>query len=187
MLSRDFPGRNPVVTTLTVPDALQQVIDAGFPREHGTLATIFVRPATNERRELEEARVTARSGVEGDRWRGRNRRTQITLMNAAVLDCVARGDRARWATAGDQLIVDLDLSEEHLPVGQKLRIGEALVEVTNVPHTGCAKFSSRYGEDVLSFINAPERRHLRLRGCYVRVLVDGVVRVGDRIEKIGDE
>ena len=176
-----------MVTTLTVPDALQQIIDAGFPRDCGELSAIFVRPAKNERRELEEARVTSRSGVEGDRWRGRNRRTQITLMNAAVLDCIARGDRARWAPAGDQLIVDFDLSEEHLPVGQKLRIGGATLEVTNVPHTGCAKFSSRYGEDVLAFINAPERLHLRLRGCYVRVLVDGLVRVGDGIEKSEDE
>ena len=176
-----------MTAVLTVTDALQQIIDTGFPRDRGTLSTIFVRPATNERRELEEARVTARSGVEGDRWRGRNRRTQITLMNAAVLDCIARGDRTRWAPAGDQLIVDFDLSEEHLPVGQKLRIGDAMLEITNVPHTGCAKFSSRYGEDVLAFINAPERRHLRLRGCYVRVLVDGLVRVGDRIEKTGDD
>ena len=58
------------------------------------------------------------------------------------------------------------------------------VEVTEIPHTGCKKFVARYGVDALDYINAKERADLRLRGVYVRVIEDGVVRAGDTIEKI---
>ena len=36
----------------------------------------------------------------------------------------------RWALAGDQLYVDLDLSTANLPPGTQLQIGSALLEVT---------------------------------------------------------
>ena len=105
-------------------------------------------------------------------------------MNVKVLDCVCDGDRSRWELAGDQLIVDLDLSVENLPVGQRLEIGETTVEVTEVPHTGCKKFVARYGAEALDYINAEERANLRLRGVYVMVIEEGVVKAGDTIEKL---
>jgi hypothetical protein len=166
--------------------ALRQVVEAGFRPDHGRLAAIFVRPATDERKELHTAVLSVVEGVCGDRWQGTDPRTQITLMNVSVLDCLARGDRSRWSQAGDQLIVDLDLSEQNLPVGQRLAVGDALVEVTDEPHTGCRKFTERYGGDALAFINARERRHLRLRGCYVKVLKGGAVQTGDAIVKVPD-
>jgi MOSC domain-containing protein YiiM len=169
--------------TPVVIESLQTLLASGFPRHPGRLEAIFVRPATNEREELSEATLTALDGVRGDRWHARDPRTQITLMNARVLDCVARGDRSRWALAGDQLIVDLDLSEQNLPVGQQLLIGDARVEVTDIPHTGCHKFKARFGTEALNFINSPEQAHLRLRGMYVKVVHDGTVRVGDAILK----
>ena len=122
--------------------------------------------------------------VVGDLWKTNDPRTQITLMNAKVLDCVCDGDRSRWELAGDQLIVDMDLSEDNLPVGQRLKIGETTVEVTEIPHTGCKKFVARYGTEALDFINAEERASLRLRGVYVMVIEEGVIKAGDTIEKI---
>jgi MOSC domain-containing protein YiiM len=104
-------------------------------------------------------------------------------MGARVIDLFAGGDRAAWPLAGDQLYVDLDLSLDNLPAGARLAIGEALVKVTEPPHTGCAKFSARFGSEALRLANSPEGRALRLRGLHVRVIEPGVVRAGDTIRK----
>lgn len=177
----------------TVSEQLTALVEAGFPKQQGTLDAIFIRPVTEEREDLEEAELLKSDGVKGDRWRptaskrlpdgSPDPRTQITMMNRRVLDCVS-GGRDRWALAGDQLIVDLDVSEANLPVGQQLRVGDAVVEVTDIPHTGCAKFRRRYGNEALDYINGDGRENLRLRGVYVKVVEEATVRVGDAIEKI---
>jgi hypothetical protein len=169
---------------VVVSDALADLVAAGFTLDQGSLETIFIRPETETREELQEATLSKAEGVVGDRWKTNDPRTQITLMNVKVLDCVCDGDRSRWELAGDQLIVDLDLSVENLPVGQRLEIGETTVEVTEVPHTGCKKFVARYGAEALDYINAEERANLRLRGVYVMVIEEGVVKAGDTIEKL---
>ena len=79
---------------------------------------------------------------------------QLTLMNARVVALVA-GERERWPLAGDQLYVDLDLSADNLPPGTRLAVGSAVIEVTPEPHTGCAKFSARFGSEALRFVNSP--------------------------------
>ncbi len=162
------------------------------PRDNGTLAMVVRRPAENEREVPEQAELHPDHGVVGDSWRQRrSRRTddgsphphmQLNLMNARVIDLVA-GDRTRWALAGDQLYVDLDLSESTLPAWTRLAIGTAVIEVTDQPHTGCAKFTRRFGLDAHRFVNAPEHRQLHLRGVNARVVRAGVVRVGDTISK----
>ena len=100
-------------------------------------------------------------------------------MNARAAELVA-GDRERWPLAGDQLYVDLDLSGEHLPPGTRLAVGSAVIEVTGEPHTGCKKFSTRFGLETLEFVNSPEGRALNLRGINTRVVEPGTVRVGRR-------
>jgi MOSC domain-containing protein YiiM len=104
-------------------------------------------------------------------------------MNSRLLKMIA-GNDDRMCLAGDNLIVDLDLSEANIPVGQKLAVGEALIQVTEVLHTGCNKFADRYGKDAVRFINAVERKPLRLRGLYARVLKAGTVQTGDVIRKV---
>jgi MOSC domain-containing protein YiiM len=86
--------------------------------------------------------------------------------------------------AGDNLIVDLDLSEANIPIGQRLQVGQAVLEVTDLPHTGCSKFVERFGPDAVRYINAAERRALRLRGLYARVLKAGTVQIGDTVQKV---
>ena len=88
------------------------------------------------------------------------------------------------ALAGDNLVVDLDLGTDNLPAGQRLRVGDAVLEMTDAPHTGCNKFVARFGRDAAVFVNAAERRALRLRGRYARIVQAGTVRVGDRVEKV---
>lgn len=163
------------------------------PSDAGTLVAIVVRP-DRERRELPEAgELTPEAGLVGDRWLrhvtrrlsdGRvNPDTQLTLMNTRFLAPLA-GDRDRWPLAGDNLLVDFDLSEANLPAGQRVRIGEAVLEISAEPHTGCSKFAKRFGPDALKFVNSPAGRALRLRGVNAQVVHAGRVRVGDRMEKV---
>ena len=90
---------------------------------------------------------------------------------------------ATYHMAGDNLVVDLDLNEANLPVGQRLRAGEVLLEITDVPHTGCAQFAERFGPDAVRYINSSQRKKLRLRGVFARVLEAGTIQVGDRVRK----
>jgi MOSC domain-containing protein YiiM len=174
-------------------------LDAGLdvilaaPKDEGVVEMVVRRPREGEREVLREGLLDPAAGLVGDDWLARASRrspdgvpspaTQLTLMSARVIDLLA-GDRSRWPLAGDQLFVDLDLSEENLPAGARLRVGEATIEVSDVPHTGCAKFTERFGREAIRFVNSPSRRALRLRGLNARVVEPGSVRPGDPICKL---
>ena len=98
-------------------------------------------------------------------------------MNARILKLFARRTLDQVRLAGDNLIVDLDLSTENTPPCQKLSIGEAVIQIAEIPHTGCGKFSSRYGEDAQRFVNSAQGKALQLRGRYAQVIQAGHVRV----------
>lgn len=164
----------------------------GSPADDGPLMMIVRRPAVDAREALDAARLEVDVGLDGDNWRARylekkrevNPEAELTLMNTRLAQLVA-GDRERWALAGDQLYVDLDLSADNLPVGTRLAIGEAEVEITAKAHTGCKKFVERYGMDAMVFVNSEAGRALRLRGVYARTVKSGAIRVGDRVVKKG--
>jgi MOSC domain-containing protein YiiM len=163
------------------------------PADGGTVELIAVRPAVDEREVLTEARLDVHEGLVGDTWRARgssrmpdggpNPEAQVTLMNARAAAAIA-GERDRWPLAGDQLYVDLDLSISNVPPGSRLQIGSAVIQFSEEPHTGCSKFSARFGNDALRFVNSPIGRELRLRGANCSVVVPGVVRPGDAIRKL---
>ena len=171
---------------------LAEIRDA--PADAGTVQMIVRRPAEDEREVLEEARLTLEDGVAGDHWRSRGSHStpdgsadpdrQLTVMGARVVDLLAGGNRDAWPLAGDQLYVDLDLGVANLPAGTRLAIGDAVIEVTEPPHTGCAKFSARFGSAALRFVNSPDGRALRLRGLNARVVRPGTVRRGDSIRRL---
>jgi MOSC domain-containing protein YiiM len=107
---------------------------------------------------------------------------QLTVMNARAIALLAQ-TKNRWKLAGDQLYVDLDLSVDNLPVGTRLSIGTAVIEVTSQPHTGCKQFAARYGPDATRFVNSREGKQLRLRGLNAKVVEPGIVRAGDTVTK----
>jgi hypothetical protein len=163
------------------------------PTENGVVEMIVCRPARYERMVLDEGTLEVAHGLIGDTWEARGATNtpdgrsdplrQVTVMNSRALASVA-GERGRWELAGDQLIVDLDLSMVNLPAGTRLQIGEAVAEVTEPPHTGCAKFAGRYGVDALAWVSDRAGRQQRRRGMHVRVLRSGTVRPGDLIRKL---
>ncbi len=155
------------------------------PADNGTVDLIVRRPAAEQREELPSATFTAAAGLQGDDWlrRSADPDAQITLMNSRVIQLLA-GDKARWAEAGDQLFVDLDISQANLPPGTRLQIGEALMEVSPLPHTGCGKFARRFGAPARKWVMSDAGKEARRRGVYARVIQDGRIKVGDTIQKL---
>jgi hypothetical protein len=177
----------------------QEALEAALPHlrasppELGRLEWIVRRPRVDEREVLTEAVLDVEDGLVGDNWRARGSSKtpdrsahpdmQLNVMNARCAALVAQG-RDRWALAGDQLYIDLDLSLANLPPGTRLEVGEAVIEVTSMPHTGCKKFQARFGADAMKFVNSKAGRELNLRGINARVVRGGVVRVGDAVRKL---
>ena len=161
--------------------------------DEGELRLIVRRPGVDERETLEEGALDTDSGLVGDNWGSRgdplsedgepNVAAQLTLMNARAVDLIA-GSVDRWPLAGDQLYVDFDLSKTNLPAGTRVAIGEAVVEISAKPHTGCGKFVRRYGLAAQRWVNSEVGLMNRLRGVNTRVVQPGAIRVGDRITKV---
>lgn len=165
------------------------------PADAGVLELIAARPAEEERELIESGRLELELGLVGDMWATRptsttadgapNPDAQVTVMSARAAALVAGTDEhRRWAEAGDQLYVDLDLSPDNLPPGTCLEIGEALLEVTAEPHLGCGKFSRRFGVDALKVVNSADGRALNLRGVNTRVVRAGGIARGDPVRKV---
>lgn len=179
------------LTTTELEAGLDHVRQA--PKDGGRLEMIVRRPRIDGREVLEEGELDLEMGLVGDTWleRGSSRTAdgsahpdmQLNVINARLLDLVAQ-DKARWQLAGDQLIVDFDLSEENIPPGTQLAIGSAVIEVTAQPHTGCQKFVARFGKEAMLFVNSPVGKQLHLRGINARVVQPGTIRRGDAVRKV---
>lgn len=103
---------------------------------------------------------------------------QVTVMNTRFARLIAATED-RIPLAGDQLYVDLDLSTSNLPTGTRLEFSEVVLEVTDLPHTGCEKFQARFGMPALRQTNTPEGRELRLRGINTTVVTGGMLHQGE--------
>ncbi len=180
------------------PVSLAQMQKAIFhiqqsPQTVGEVKLIVCRPTIGERQVLDKAHLDEAEGLVGDNWLQRGYKKtqdgsahpdmQLNIMNARVIDAITY-TREQWPLAGDQLYVDFDLSEHHLPPGTQLKIGSALIEVTAEPHLGCKKFKERFGRDAVLFVNSPEGKALNLRGINAKVIQSGVVHTHDKIEKL---
>ena len=163
------------------------------PRDEGVVTMIVRRPDTGEREVVDSGELDVAQGLVGDNWRSRGSgmtddgaahpEMQLNLMNSRVIALVA-GSEDRWALAGDQFFVDLDLAKENLPAGTPLAMGSAIVEVTSVPHLGCKKFVARFGMEAMKFVNSRRGKKLCLRGINAKVVQSGRVSTGDTIRRV---
>ena len=156
---------------------------SGAATGRGTVRLVCVRKGGGVHETPVRVALTAAGGLEGDRWAAGETpdpESQVTLMGADVVALLAAGEQPMHA-AGDNFLVDLDLSDDALPAGARIRMGSALLEVTAKPHRGCNKFAARFGPDALRWVNLKQRRSERLRGLHCRVLEDGEVALGDAV------
>ena len=163
------------------------------PADGGPVRMIVRRPAVDAREVIAEGKLDVATGLVGDGWKDRgstvtptggpNIAAQVTIINSRLLNLLAQSED-RWPLAGDQLVIDIDMSEDNLPPGSRLAIGAAVIEISEEPHTGCRKFAARFGQDALRFISTPMGRQMRMRGINTRVVQSGAVRVGDVATKV---
>lgn len=164
---------------------------AAAPSRIGTVELVVARPANGARQVRGSAELRPGVGLVGDNYRERGSSKvpggpadplgELNVMCARAIEAVAGPDHQRWALAGDQLMVDFDLSESNCPAGTRLSVGSAVIEVTTKPHNGCSKFVERFGIDAARWINS--RKDLRLRGLCAIVVVGGTVAPGDTIAR----
>jgi hypothetical protein len=190
-VTEGMSGRGSASRPLVELEAALPHIEAA-PKAVGRLELIVRRPTPDAREVLDEARLDHDVGLVGDCWKSKGSSStpdgkarldaQVTLTNSRVIETIA-GPRELWPFAGDQLYVDFDLSAANLPPGTRLAIGDAVVEVSAHPHTGCAKFAARFGTDAQRFVASKRGRELNLRGVNTRVVVPGRVATGDVVRK----
>jgi MOSC domain-containing protein YiiM len=120
--------------------------------------------------ELREIRALEDSGLEGCAHSRSGSPRQVLLVDSETLelmDLQPGSIRENITTHG--------INVNGLPVGQRLRVGEAQLEV-GMPCTPC---------DLLEKIRPGLRRELRgRRGMLCRVIAGGMIRRGDTIERI---
>jgi hypothetical protein len=165
------------------------------PMDVGVLGLIVRRPEVDARESVSSGRLDVEQGLVGDNWLVKGNRhmpdgaadpeRQLTIMNSRVVALVAQGP-ARRELAGDQLYLDMNLGGDNLPAGTRLSIGDAIIEVTEPPHTGCRKFAERFGRDATVFVNSGTGKKLNFRGINAKVIQSGDIRVGDIARKVSD-
>ena len=155
------------------------------PLDRGTVEMVVARHDDGSHETPARVKMIPGQGVPGDRWSRRHPlriEAEITLMRADIARLVGNGQPL--SAAGDNLLVDLDLSLANLPAGTVLRAGTTLLEVTPLPHDGCVKFERKFGRDAVRLTADPRFRHLRLRGIHAKIVEAGEIAPGDLIEVI---
>ncbi len=162
------------------------------PNDEGRVEMIVRRPKTNKREVVESGVLDILQGLVGDNWltRGSSRtdnglghpQMQLNVMNYRFAVLIA-GSRERVPLAGDQIFVDLDLSAANLPSGSRLAIGDAVIEITAVPHLGCKKFVERFGLEAMKYANSEFGRKHNLRGVNAKIIQSGQIKNDDRITR----
>jgi hypothetical protein len=179
------------LSTAELEQGLDNILES--PDDCGELKLVVRRPEVDRRESITEGYLDVEQGLVGDNWRARGSRhmpdgsadpeMQLNIMNTRVAALVA-DDPSRQELAGDQLYLDLNLGGDNLPPGTRLAIGDAVIEITEPPHTGCKKFASRFGRDAMVFVNSGMGKKLKLRGINARVTKSGDIKIGDVARKL---
>lgn len=163
------------------------------PKDDAPILTLCVRPNEGERDFVSKLQFDPEQGVVGDRWirktwiytdEGKpDPRIQVCIIGSRVLQLIRR-DPNGMTYPGDNIVADMDFSEANMPIGQRLRVGTAILEVSDVFNNACSKWNARYGNDSLKWINLPENKPHRLRGVLCQVIQAGEAELTDTIIKL---
>ncbi len=171
-------------------EALPYIMNA--PKDNAPILHLCYRPDVSERCFTDELQLSCDKGVIGDRWLKEvnnggkysgDKRVQVCILPKRILELVWREDNEQIIYTGDNMIVDMDLSHENLPIGTHIKIGTALLKVSDVYNGGCKKWIARYGETSFYWFNRDDNRTKRLRGMLCEIITDGVVKKGDLLCK----
>jgi len=152
---------------------LKQLLNT-IPQE-GTLEWIGIRPQRRAAMvEVYTAKMTCETGLEGDRYSGRTKNRQITIIQAEHLPVIA-------SCVGLEAIKPTDLRRNLMVSGVNLlafkdkfiTIGQVQLEVTGLCHP-CSRMEEIFGPGGYNAV----RGH---GGLTARVLSEGAVSVGDRV------
>lgn len=169
------------------PEALEARLAAlpPAPTDRGTVDYLVARTAGFGRVVHARAHLTVAGGMPGDRFVDQTKygpEAQLATAQTDFAKVVANGQPLELH--GDNLFLSLDLSAANLPPGARLRVGEALLEVTPKAHNGCKKWVQRFGLAPMRLNLSPRFRDRHLRGIYLRVIEDGACSVGDLVEVV---
>lgn len=143
-----------------------KVIAICASREKGTAKT-----------EIPDAVLREGWGIEGDAHAGKWHRQVSLLALEKIEDFRARGARVDYGAFGENVITEgFDLSK--LPVGERLKIGEAVLELTQIGkecHSHCAIYQTM-GDCIMP-----------REGVFARVVKGGRVRSGDSVKRLPAE
>jgi len=161
------------------------------PVGDGRVDFLINRPSEGVHVPAVELYMDVDKGIVGDRWAetawlrladGRpDPRVQVSLTNTSVMQCFAGAGPDGVFGCGDNIYTNLNITEYNLPVGTRLQMGGAVLEVSAIVNDGCGKFAQRFGAEAFKLVRRPENLSLRLRGIFCSIKVGGVVRVNDLI------
>ena len=195
MARRAVAAYSGVMTHRTTAELEQGLGDVmASPRDEGPVRLIVRRPGRGRREVLAAGELDQEVGLVGDDWIDRPSRAtgrpspyaQLTVMNARFAALIT-GDAGpdAWAQAGDQLYVDLDLSQENLPAGLPAGRGQRHHRDLCRSRIRAAPSSSPASDsDAMRLANSERGRDLRLRGANAVVVRSGVVHTGDVARKV---
>lgn len=185
------PPTTDFVTAEALAAALPDVLAA--PMTDGPVHLLCTRPNYNKRVFPDRLTLTRTEGVVGDFEMGKpwlklangetDPRIQVSILPLRVLNLVWR-NRETMAHPGDAIIADLNMTEANLPAGSLIRVGTAVLRVSDLWNDGCVKWKARYGRDAYIWVSAPAHEPLRLRGILCSVEQDGEIALGGRITRL---
>lgn len=185
--AKDLPDIHPEMHLADAELAAKFASRPNSPRDIGQVTLLLSRPASAKRLLPERALLSVESGMPEDCWQQlpaseQTGNMQLSIMETSVGTLIANGQEL--SLFGDNLMFDLDISEQNLPIGSLIQAGAALLQVTPEPHTGCGQYQQRFGRDALRYISQPARREQRLRGVYMKVIEQGFVALGDKVSVV---
>ncbi|WP_122640751.1 MOSC domain-containing protein [Romboutsia sp. Marseille-P6047] len=124
--------------------------------------------------EINEANFIEDFGIENDAHAGKWHR-QVSLLGFEKIDAFRKkGANVDFGAFGENLVVE-GIELEKLPIGQKIQIGEVLLEVTQIGkkcHDKCQIYY-QVGECIMP-----------RNGIFTKILSGGRVKVGDKCELV---